>query len=225
MNGDLLPKWCSIEALSLSLSLFTGEANQRLISSTGCCCNLISHLAFFRLVKATFYDAIGSKRASSLCSLSLIIVIIIIRVRLLLEHRQARRLVDSSDHFQICLQIAFKLLLNRSLSSCFQVAFKSRGKDRRKNKRKMSGYSFLTVVLVDLLLVNQAHLYKLPIFAKEEPGRIKFNFSPNLAGSGPAQPSSGTAHVQMPSALVNLSYEGDNTCTGRKREFSNSTCD
>ena len=77
----------------------------------------------------------------------------------------------------------------------------------------MSGYSFLTVVLMDLLLVNQAHLFKLPILAKEEPGRIKFNFSPSLTSNGPAQPSSGTGHVQIPSALVNLSYEGDNYCS------------
>ena len=79
----------------------------------------------------------------------------------------------------------------------------------------MSGHSFLAIILMDLLLVNQVHLFKLPIFEKEEPNRVRFTFNPNLTNTGPAQPSSGTAHVQIPSALVNLSYEGDNYCSGK----------
>ena len=80
----------------------------------------------------------------------------------------------------------------------------------------MSGYSFLTIVLLDLLLVNQAHLFKLPIFSEPEPSdgsRFKFHFSQNLTTSNEASSSPG--HVHLPSALVNLSYEGENYCSGK----------
>lgn len=79
----------------------------------------------------------------------------------------------------------------------------------------MSGYSFLTIVLVDLLLVNQAHFFKLPIFSEKQASdesRFKFHFNPNLTSS---EASSSPSHARVPSALVNLSYEGDNYCSGK----------